>query len=78
MRHLHLEFICASFSLGLSVFLLGMSSWQFMLFVDGARGVFLPLWFTLVVSLATGVTLFRHAVTGIREEIHHPRKRHGS
>lgn len=74
MRHLHYEFICSSFSLGLAVFLMGMSFWQLFLVGRGATGVIVPLWLSLTGSLLLGGILLMHAYAGIRSEIQQPKR----
>lgn len=76
MRHLHFNFICASFSLGLSIFLFGLTGWQVLLVGVGAEGVVIPIGVSLAGSAFLGVVLLMYALDGIRQELGWPRLRH--
>lgn len=75
MRHLHLEFVCSGFSLGLAIFFLGATLWQLLLINHGAEGVILPIWMSITLSFLVGGILLFHAFDGIRTEIHQPKRR---
>ena len=78
MRHLHYQFITASFGLGLGVFLLATTLWFLWIsglpLADGTARVFTGA----AVTFLAGLILVVYGSQGIRFELHHHLTRRGS